>query len=179
MKPLSCTQRLIATLLALLGLGVTPPAQALEEGELKAAIIFNILLFVQWPAEAKPESGGPLGFCVSTDSSMHAALKALNDRPIGGHRFEVRDSIPADAKACHAAFVDAADSQRNAAGVKALRAGGVLVFSDDAEASSDSTAVVLQRIGNKIAFDVNLQAVRQARLQVSSKLLRLARVVRE
>ena len=53
------------------------------------------------------------------------------------------------------------------------------MFSDAAQAPADAAAVVLQRIGNKIAFDVNLQAVRQARLQVSSKLLRLARVVHE
>jgi len=176
----SCTLRLIATLLALLGLGSAPPAQAVEEVELKAAIIFNILLFVDWPPEAQLEIGGPLGFCVGADSSMHGALKALNDRPIRGYRFEVRDSIPADAaKACHAAFVDAADTQRKAASMNALRASGVLVFSDDAQAPPDSTAVVLQRTGNKIAFDVNLQAVRWARLQLSSKLLRLARVVRE
>jgi hypothetical protein len=173
-----CLQRLIATL-ALLALG--SPAQAIEEAELKAAIMFNILLFVDWPPEAQPETGGALGFCVvGADSGLHAALKALNDRPIRGYRFEVRDSIPVDAgKACHAAFIDSSDRQRKAASLKALGARGVLVFSDDTEAPADATAVVLQRAGNKIAFDVNLQAVRQAQLQVSSKLLRLARVVRE
>jgi len=174
------TRRLIATLLALLGLGAAPHAHALEEGELKAAIIFNILLFVDWPPEAQPETGGALGFCVGPDSSLHAALKALNDRPIRGYRFEVRDpTAPDAAKSCHAAFIDSSDRQRKAASLKALRASGVLVFSDHADATADATAVVLQRTGNKIAFDVNLQAVRRARLQVSSKLLRLARVVRE
>jgi hypothetical protein len=174
----SRTRRLIATL-ALLGLGAAQPARALEESELKAAIIFNILLFVDWPPEVRPDVGGALAFCVGADSSLHDALKALNDRPIRSYRFAVRDSIPADAaKTCHAAFVDAGDPQRKAASMKALRASGVLVFSDDGQAPADA-AVVLQRAGNRIAFDVNLQAVRQARLQVSSKLLRLARVVRE
>jgi YfiR/HmsC-like len=173
------TRRFIATL-ALFGFGAAPHAHAIEEGELKAAIIFNILMFVDWPPEAQPETGGALGFCVGPDSSLHAALKALNDRPIRGYRFEVRDpATPDAAKACHAAFIDSSDRQRKATSLKALRTSGVLVFSDDAQAPGDATAVVLERMGNKIAFDVNLQAVRQARLQVSSKLLRLARVVRE
>ena len=85
MKLQSSTRRLITTL-ALLGLGVAPTAQAIEEGELKAAIIFNILLFVDWPSDAQPESGGPLGFCVGADSSLYGPLKALNDRPIRGYR---------------------------------------------------------------------------------------------
>lgn len=172
-------RRSIATL-AWLGLAAALPAQAIEEGDLKAAIIFNILQFVDWPPEMRPETGGALAFCVGPDSSMHSALKALNDRPIRGYRFEVRDAPQADTtKACHAAFVDAGDRERKAAISKALRANGVLVFSDDVEVPADVAAVVLQRAGNKIAFDVNLQAVREARLQVSSKLLRLARVVRE
>jgi len=37
----------------------------------------------------------------------------------------------------------------------------------------------MQRVGTRIALDVNLPAVRQAKVQVSSKLLRLARAVRE
>ncbi len=177
MKPPSCRRRLIA---ALASLWLALPAHAIEEAELKAAIIFNILMFVDWPAEAQPETGGPLGFCmVGADAGLHSALKALNDRPIRGYRFEVRDSIPADAaRPCHAAFIDSSDRQRQAS-LRWLGQSGVLVFSDDAQAPPDAAAVVLQRAGNKIAFDVNLQAVRQARLQVSSKLLRLARVVRE
>jgi hypothetical protein len=33
--------------------------------------------------------------------------------------------------------------------------------------------------GNKVRFDVNVEAARQSGLRISSKLLRLARVVRE
>ena len=39
--------------------------------------------------------------------------------------------------------------------------------------------VVLARTGTRYAIDVNMQPVRQAGVQLSSKLLRLARTVRE
>ena len=171
--------RVIGTV-PLLALCLVSQAWAVEEGELKAAIVFNILLFVEWPPESLPEPGGPLVLCVGPNSALNAPLKGLNDRPIRSHRLEVRDLPPASgAKPCHAVFVDAADRTRLAAGLKAQRGAGALVVSDDIDAPHDTTAIVLQRIGTRIAFEVNLQPVRQARLQLSSKLLRLARVVRE
>ncbi|HJV60541.1 MAG TPA: YfiR family protein [Albitalea sp.] len=170
----------LAVLVHWLALSLVPcAAHAVDEGELKAAIVYNILLFVEWPHEALPEAGGPLSLCVTPASSIAAPLKALNHRPLRGFRLEVRELKADDASACHAVFVDAADRARLAASLKMQRARGALVLSDDADAPADSTAIVLQPVGARIAFDVNLQPVRQARLQLSSKLLRLARVVRE
>ncbi|HEY2929752.1 YfiR family protein [Piscinibacter sp.] len=170
----------VAGIVPLLALCFASQARAVEEGELKAAIVFNILLFVEWPPESLPDTGGSLVLCVGPNSALNASLKGLNERPIRNHRLEVRDLPPASsATTCHAVFVGAADRMRLAAGLKAQRAAGALVVSDDIDAPHDTTAIVLQRIGNRIAFEVNLQPVRQARLQLSSKLLRLARVVRE
>ena len=174
--------------LPLLALCLPTQARAVDEGELKAAIVFNILLFVDWPAQALPEPGGVLALCVGPGSALKSALKALHGRPIRAFQLAVRDLPPAATVAesaataapeCHAVFVDAADRAHMAASVRAQRAGGALMVSDDVDAPRDATAIVLQRMGNRIAFDVNLQPVRQAGLQLSSKLLRLARVVRE
>ena len=164
----------------LLALCLASQAQGVEEGELKAAIVFNILLFVEWPPESLPEPGAALVLCVGPNSALNAPLKGLNERPLRSHRLEVHDLPPAaSAKPCHAVFVDAADRMHLAADLKAQRIAGALVVSDDIDAPHDTTAIVLQRIGSRVAFEVNLQPVRQARLQLSSKLLRLARVVRE
>lgn len=180
MTRLRCVRRFIAV--PLLAVVLAPcAARAVEEAELKAAIVFNILLFVEWPAAALGATGMPLRLCVGPNSSLREAFKPLDQREIRGRTLELRDLAVADAgrRPCHAVFIDAADRTRLAASLRAQRAAGALVLSDDADAPRDSTAIVLERVGNKIAFDVNLQPVRQARLQLSSKLLRLARVVRE
>jgi hypothetical protein len=168
------------TALPLLALFAAPATGAVEERELKAAIIFNILLFVDWPAQSLPEPGGALALCVATDSTLNAALKGLNHRPIRNFRLEVRDLAPAEAvSSCHAVFVDAPDRARRAGALKEMLGHGALVFSDDADSPEDAIAIVLQRVDGRIGFEVNLQPVRQARLHLSSKLLRLARTVRE
>ena len=148
---------------------------AADESELKAAIVFNVLVFIEWPDELKA-----VDLCVSADNPLFAALRQLDGRDLRNRTFRVvelkADTPPAS---CRAAFVDAADRAKRAPLVKNLSDLGVFTISDDAEAPPRSTAVLMQRVGTRIALDVNLPAVRQARVQLSSKLLRLARVVRE
>jgi hypothetical protein len=173
------TLRLLLLLAA--ALACAPCAsQGVDEGELKAAIVYNILLFVEWPPAMLPPPGGPLSLCVGPRSAAHASLRRLDRRELRGYTLALRDldeSVPAPP--CHAVFIDAADRVRLAAGLKHQRAAGALVFSDDPDAPPETTAIVLRRIGSRIAFDVNLQPLRQAGIQLSSKLLRLARTVRE
>ena len=154
-------------------------ARAVEEAELKAAIVFNILLFVDWPSATLP-SGGSLTLCFGPNGGLNAAFKRLAGREVRGHPLELREIAAVPARLpCHALYVDTVDRVRFAGLLKPLVAGGALVVSDDAEAPKDVTAIVLQRDGNKIAFDVRMQPVRQSQLQLSSKLLRLARTVHE
>jgi len=175
-------RRLAGLLPALaLGLALAPrPAAAVEEMALKAAIVYNILLFVEWPAAALPAPGGVLSLCVAPHAGMREALQVLDRSQLRGFVLALRELVATEAtKPCHAVVIDAADRQRLAASLKSQRAAGALVISDDPEAPVDSTAIVLHRAGSKIVFDVNLRPLRQAGLQLSSKLLRLARVVRE
>ena len=163
--------------LALVGVFACARAWAVDEGELKAAIIFNVLLFVEWPADVAPPPGSPMVLCLNPGAALGPALKALQGRELRGTRLDVRDAVPlANAQGCHAAFIDGSDSLRAASPTKA---GGVLVISDDMPQASPLAALTLRRAGNRIALDVNLEAARNARLQLSSKLLRVSHVVKE
>jgi len=151
------------------------PTLAADESELKAAIVFNVLVFVEWPDELKT-----IELCASADNPLLPALRRLDGRDVRNRTFRVQalatDTPPAS---CRAAFVDASDRTKHALMVKNLADFGVFMISDDAEAPPHSTAVIMRRAGTRIALDVSLPAVRQARVQVSSKLLRLARTVKE
>jgi hypothetical protein len=166
--------------LAAFGSAWTPAAaQGVEEADLKAAIVYNILLFVEWPAAVLPDGNGALSLCVGPGSRLREPLKALAGRELRGHPLELRElASPEAGRPCHAVFIDAAD-RRLAVTLKTHGSAGALVMSDDPESPRDATAIVLQRAGNRIVFDVYLQPLRQARLLLSSKLLRLARGVIE
>jgi hypothetical protein len=177
---MSATLRHCVSVLAAMASAWAPAAaQGVEESDLKAAIVYNILLFVEWPAAVLPDGSGALSLCVGPNSRLREPLKALAGRELRGHPLELRELAPPEpGRPCHAVFIDAAD-RRLAATLKPHDSAGALVVSDDPESPRDATAIVLHRVGNRIAFDVYLQPLRQARLQLSSKLLRLARGVIE
>ena len=54
-----------------------------------------------------------------------------------------------------------------------------VVIADDTPQANEATAVQLRRLERKLGFDINMPALRVAGVQVSSKLLRLARVIQE
>ncbi|MED5618856.1 YfiR family protein [Ideonella sp. BN130291] len=152
-------------------------AQAVERVELEAAIVYNILLFVEWPADAGLIAGGPLVLCVDALSPLSAPLKSLAGRPVRSHRLEPRDLPANDARGCHAVVLDAA-AAKGAPARRALKGLPLLVIAGEA-VDDDSAAIRLAHAAGRIAFDVDLGVARQSRLQISSRLLRLARKVSE
>jgi len=156
------------------------PAQAVERADLEAAIVYNILLFVEWPPEVAPAPGGVLVLCVNPASPLSGPLKSLAGRRVRSYRLELRELRAQDsARACHAVFVDAASRTPPPAQRRELRGLPVLVIGDEPPASDDAVAVRLAEADGRIAFDVDLATARQSGLQISSRLLRLARKVTE
>lgn len=156
------------------------PARAVDEDELKAAIILNIMTFVDWPADASPSAGGSWVLCVGSRSALAPALKVLEGRPVHNGRLLVRDVQPgAVTPPCHALFVEARDGLHAANPAQPGTLASLLVISDDAVLPSPAASVILRAVGSRLGFDVNLHAAREARLQLSSKLIRLAKVVKQ
>ena len=151
---------------------------ALDELPLKAAIVFNLLLFVEWPGEAELPPATPLLLCSDRSAPLWPQLKLLQDRAMRQRRLDVREvATPDEQRACQAWLLEDGGTRPLAARVPG--AGPVLVIGDGRRADEVGVIVALRSAGSRLQFDVNLVEARQQRLQLSSKLLRLARVVRE
>ncbi|RQP23081.1 YfiR family protein [Piscinibacter terrae] len=168
-----------STLAALLLGAAATLVPAVDESELEAAIVYNVLMFADWPPEVLA-TGAPVRLCVAAGGGLAQAMKALQGRDLRGAPMQTQDlgSTP-PARPCHAVFVDGSSRPHLSPLLKTLRGGGALIISDDAAAPADDAGVVLSRAGTRYVFDINMQPVKQARVRLSSKLLRLARTVRE
>jgi len=142
------------------------------EAERKASLVFNLLLFVEWPADVLPPQAPSLALCVDGASRLRPAVQALDGRIVRHWRLDVRDLASAGSwSACHAALLDSPSNAPQHPPV------GTLLIADGDAAPSIAAAVMLHRDGDRVRFDIDLATVRQSRLQVSSKLLRVARRV--
>jgi hypothetical protein len=157
--------------------GATHAQAAVPEYQLKAAVIFNFAVFAEWPAAALP-AAGPLTLCAYHGNALLAALQALADKSINGHRLDVRAlAAGSAARNCHLLVLDRQDRERWPQLHRELIAAGasVLTVADDRQIGADGAMLALLMEDKRIVFDANLAALRAAGLTLSSKLLRLAR----
>jgi hypothetical protein len=152
--------------------------QALEELPLKAAVIFNLLLFVEWPGEAELPAGTPLRLCADRAAPLWPHLLALQGRPVRQRRLELREATTVeDQRACHTWLLEDGGARPMAARVAG--SGPVLVIGDGQRADEAGVVIALRSVQQRLQFDIDMVQARAQRLVLSSKMLRLARVVRE
>lgn len=156
-------------------LGAWAPARAAEppdDASIKAAIVYNILAFVQWPEKGGRRSQFVL--CVAENDPMGAGLAALDGQDLGGRPIRVRSGNPT-AGACDALYLTAATATL----LRQVGNGGVLTISGAHGMIEQGVMVNLVQEGRHIGFDIGAGAMHRAGLAASAKLLRLARYIRE
>lgn len=163
-----------ALLLAAL-LAAPAHAEPVQENDLKAAFIFNFAVFTEWPLEALA-GGAPISLCASAGNAMLPALNLLHDKLVNGHRITVRPSA-SPVRGCHVLVLDRGDRERWSQLKRDLAGAHVLTVSDDRSIGADGAVIALTHDDQRIGFDIDMGAARSARLNLSSKLLRLARSV--
>jgi hypothetical protein len=167
--------RLAAALALALAAAPARAAPRPDDLQVKAAMLLNLLKFVEWPRAAAAE----LRVCALRVPVLSAAVDAA--ARVGGpagRSIAVRDERrEADLATCDVVILgpDSDDAVEPLAG--RLGEAGVLTVAETEGFAARGVMVNFVLDAGRVRFEVNLEAVRRARLRLSSKLLRLARVV--
>lgn len=150
-------------------------AWAADENQVKAAVVYNLLLFIEWPEQAPPARSFRL--CVFDNGALTAALRSHEKKPVQGHALEIyRLATPHDeVDGCAAVLVEAGNPALLTrlgllAGQRAL-----LVIAEGAGAVDRGAMIGLHADGGRVGFDINQRAMKHSGLTPSSKIMRLAR----
>jgi hypothetical protein len=150
------------------------PAHAgYSENELKTAFIYQIAKFIEWPS-----SSAPLRLCVLGGNPFGTALETLRGKRINERKLDVTLlDMSADIHECRVLFI-ATPAERHLERIAALSRGtGVLTIGDTEGLARRGAMINFFLENGKVRFEVNLEAVQQSGLKISSKLLSLARIV--
>ncbi len=157
-----------------------PAGQTASAPSLKAALLYNFAKFTEWPADVLPERAA-LVLCVAGDDRVVSALEeATAARDIDGHPLVVRPvHVEGALRACHLLHVEGLDEPRSIRLIAALDRAPILVVSDLRSFSHMGGMVSLFVEEGRMRFGVNLETIRRNRLRVSSRLLSLAKFVKD
>jgi uncharacterized protein DUF4154 len=156
-----------------------PPANF--EHDIKASFVYTVAKFVDWPPGAFVDSGAPFVFAVLGDDSFEESLvRAVAGKTVGGHPAEVVGMKNAtDLVACHVLFVGRSEALREDEVIGRLHGASVLTVSDVERFAQNGGVLRLALDENMVRFEINVDAAERAHLKVSSKILKLGRVIRD
>jgi hypothetical protein len=160
-------------------LAAQPPAAG--EYQVKAAFLFNFAKFVEWPAGSLKRPTDGIHICVFGDNPFGTALsevlagKKVNDRPLVGVRLlEIKE-----ASRCQILFISKSEHTRLGAILVATASAGILTVGDSDNFALDGGMIGFRLEDGKVRLEINLKAAENAQVQISSKLLSLAQIVKK
>jgi hypothetical protein len=142
---------------------------------LKAAFIYNLAKFTEWPdLAAAPQ---PFTMCVLGDPAVGDALeRTVKDRLVAGNGVNVvrLTSVASHRTTCHILYVSGISSEQASMVIAALGNAPVLTISDiDGFADLGGIAQFFYEHG-QLRFSIDTDAADRAHLQISAKVLKLA-----
>lgn len=166
----------VAWVLVANGQSQTPP-QAAESDALLVAFVYNFCLFTEWPP-LPPGTEHP-DFVLAVVGKPLPALAALGKRRVGGRRVRIvqldaTESLPT---ACNALFCNGLSAEALATILKQSASFPILTLSSDAGFCAGGGIVEFFVRDERMRFRVSLANLNQAKLHISSQLLKLAELV--
>lgn len=181
-RPLPCRRRVTCiAALVLAMLSAPAPARAIAADApdiaVKAAFLYNFVKFAEWPALP---AAAPIVVCIVGDDGIAAAVaETVRGQNIGGHALEVSRSRDSTAwRGCHLLFVGDREIKQFAAAKGGIKGQPVLTVSDGKGFARAGGVIELFIEDGRMRFAINLDVMEQTGVHLSSRLLGLAKVVR-
>ena len=148
------------------------------EPALKAAFIYNFLQFVTWPENAFSGLEDPLVIGVVGETPVLQALRRdVEGKTVSGRKIVVRQVRNLPPEGVHVLFVAGNERRRLPQILESVEGHPVLTVGETDQFAQEGGIINFFQVQNKIHFEINPLAAERSGLKISSRLLKLARIV--
>jgi len=165
----------------------TAAAQAVDPPDaseylIKAGFIYNFAKFVEWPSTAFSQPDSPIMIGVlGTDPFGSVLDRLVEDKKIGPRGFVVKrykwGKDLKDLKECKILFVSASEKAHIDEIVQAVKGLPILMVGETPGFAERGGIIRFTLEDNRVRFEINVEAAHQADLNISSRLLTLAKII--
>ena len=177
-KTISVFAGFLAISFAVVNAQTPPPGGAKSEYALKAVFLYNFCRFIEWPKSAFSSPNEPIIIGIVGDDPFGALLdEAIQGESQHGRSIRIEHYRKPEAIGhCHLLFVGRSEAIRLDA-ILAAVSGKSIVTVGETDAFLDRGGMIaLTSERNHVRVHLNPEMLRAARLDVSSKLLRIAEI---
>lgn len=166
------TRSLVIAALVAANMTVAPAQEVPREYQIKAAFLFNFVKFVEWPSRV---AAAPIVICVAGVNPFGELLDRLVEgEHVAGRDVHARVILEPD-PGCHEVFVPR--GANTSAYLRAARDTPVLTVGETPDFIEQGGLVRFYLDGGQVRFEIARAAAERAELRISSRLLKLARIV--
>jgi len=159
-----------------------------KEYQIKAAFLYNFINFVDWPKEKVTDSNNLITIGIIGTDPFGKAFEPLKNKQAKGKKviikrfISLKESEKSDnqiqaIRKCHLLFVCRSEKQQLRKIINIVKDHSVLLVGDMNDFLESGGIVNFVIENQKVRFEINNNAAKQAKLNIRSKLLRLAKKV--
>lgn len=146
-------------------------ADALPEYTIKAAYLYNFALLTDWPESKKT---GDFNLCLYGKDGFGSAIYALEGKTMGDQIVTIQVlSERDDVTKCHILFLGKTEQQKEQKLLHEIATLPILLVTDNVKMTRYHIMIVQDN--EKLAFTINTKVLKESNLNLSSRLLNLAK----
>ena len=147
--------------------------------DVKAAFLYNFTKFIDWPPQAFAGANSPFFICIAGDPFDGALERLVQGEVLDGRPLMVRHiKMREEVRGCQILYVPQDQAGFDAEMINAAGKEPVLTVGESASFINEGGMMRFVNSAGRIRFEINPDAAQRASLKISSRLLRLAEIVR-
>jgi len=156
-------------------------AQRATEYEVKAAFLYNFARFVTWPDSTFEAPHAPLIIGIFGDDPFDSTLEQITrDKIVQNHPLTIqRFQNIEDTHACHILFISPSEQKELTALLEHLQTTSILTVGEQNDFCQNGGMINFILVNRRVRFEINPQAIERSALTISSRLLKLAQIVKD
>jgi hypothetical protein len=154
--------------------------ESVDEYKLKAAMLYHLKEFVEWPASANLDRHSPILLCILGQDPFANSLSVTIPKETDNGRLVVIRHLQSETEipGCHILYISSSQRKIAAHIFTILNGSSVLTVGEMAQFAAHGGMIQFSLDEQHVRFDINLDAASRAGLRISSKLLALAQIVK-
>jgi hypothetical protein len=155
------------------------PMSSAQEYELKAVFIYNLLNFINWPANSFAEENSPFQICLAGENPFDKILQLIvAQQQAAGRSLSLRQiKAPGQSAGCHLLFFSLSEQNKLRAQLGQLPPAALLTVSDIPRFAEQGGMVELYLKDNRLRLRIDHSRLLDSGLKANAQLLRLADIV--
>lgn len=159
--------------------GTNDNSSSFRKYQIMAAFLYNFAKFVEWPNDTFTDTSSTITLGVLGEDPFGVTLESIRYKTVRGRKLVIKrfDSVR-NLEFCHILFISSSEEERLPQILKSLNNLSVLTVGEMDQFTQFGGIIKFIIQKNKIRFEINVDNAERAGLKISSRLLKLAKVVK-